>query len=77
VLGLSIALVVSFLTAVGCTVASIMIYERKPLPSSIPFCSVTALLLAAVGYDLGLNLCYLTKSAKPFIVLWATPVRSP
>ena len=76
-LGLSIALAMSFLATMGCTIAYIIIFERKPLPSSIRFCSLTALLLASVGYDPGLNVCYLANSNKPFIILWATPVSNP
>ena len=76
-LGLSIALAISFLTTVGRMITSIILLERKPLPSSTRFCSLTALLLAIVRYDPSLNLCYLTKSTKSFIFIWATQVGSP
>lgn len=77
--GLSIALTLSFLTSVAGTVASIIVFKREPtsLPSSIQLCSLTALLLAEVKYDPILNICYLAKSATPFIVLWAIPVGGP
>ena len=75
-LGLSIALIISFIATLACTVASILISERKPLPSSIRFCSPTPPLSANIKYDPILNLCYTLKSAKPFIIFWATPVGS-
>jgi len=79
VLGLSIALAISFLTTVGRVITSIILFERKPLPSSTRFCSLTALFLAIVRYNPSLNLCSLTKSidSPSFIVFWATQVGSP
>jgi hypothetical protein len=74
VLGLSIALAMSFLTTVGGTIAYLVIFERKPLPSSIRFCSLIALLLASIRYDTGFHVCNLMNSTKPFVILWAAPV---
>jgi hypothetical protein len=76
-LGLGIAFTMTFLAVVASTVTSMIALKRKPLPSSIRLCSPTALLLAAVRYDPILNLCYLAKSTKPSIILWAAPVRIP
>lgn len=75
-LGLSIALAISFLTTVSGTIAYLIIFERKPFPS-IRFCRLIALLLASVRYDPGFNVCYLANSNKPFILPWAVPVSNP
>jgi hypothetical protein len=66
-----------FLATMGCTVVSVIILARKPLPSPIRFCSLTALFLAAITYNPILDVCYLTKSTTSLIVLWVTPVGSP
>jgi hypothetical protein len=67
----------SFLTTVGGTIAYIIIFERKLLPSSIRLCSLIALLLASVRYDPGLNVCNLTNSTKPFVIFWTSSVSNP